>query len=201
MTLENVAGLLTPDFKGYLKSVVASLLSMQYQVRVQVYNASSYGDPQHRKRLFIVASRHDCLLPPSPLPTHGIGRSLLPIKTCKDALQMFEKEPTGSGAVVSYSAETKIWNHVAPRVTPNKEDYELKADEPSRTILARSRPHVHYNGNRYISVRLVQHNITSRIYSSLTNAHSHLLSERLQLSNPFPLITDSSALFLLNTRK
>lgn len=130
---------------------------MHYQVRVQVYNASSYGDPQHRKRLFIVASRRDCLLPPSPLPTHGIGRSLLPIKTCKDALQMFEKEPTGSGAVVSYSANTKIWNHVAPRVVPNKEDYELKADEPSRTILARSRPHVHYNRNRYISVRSVQH--------------------------------------------
>lgn len=201
MTFENVAGLLIPDFKGYLKSVVASLLSMQYQVRVQVYNASSYGDPQHRKRLFIIASRHDCLLPPSPLPTHGLGRSLLPIKTSKDALQMFENEPTVSGAVVSYSADTMIWNHVAPRVAPNKEDYELRADEPSRTLLARSRPHVHYKGNRYISVRLVQHN-TSRISSSLTNAHSHLvLSERLQLSNPFPLITDSLALFLRNTLK
>ncbi len=85
MTFEKVAGILTPDFKGYLKSVVVSLLPMQYQVRVQVYNASAFGDPQHRRRLFLIASRHDCLLPPSPLPTHGgIGRSLLPIKTCKD---------------------------------------------------------------------------------------------------------------------
>ena len=127
---------------------------MQYQVRGQVYNASSYGDPQHRRRLFILASRHDCLLPSSPLPTHGIGRDLIPIKTCKDALEIFDKEPTKSGAVMSLSANTKIWNHIAPRIAPNKEkDYELKADEPSRTVLARARPHVHYNGNRYISVR------------------------------------------------
>ena len=84
MTFENVAGLLTPDFKGNLKSVVVSLLPMQYEVRVQVYNASAFGDPQHMRRLFLIASRHDCLLPPLPLPTHGIGRSLLPIKTCKD---------------------------------------------------------------------------------------------------------------------
>jgi site-specific DNA-cytosine methylase len=154
VTFENVTGLLTPDFKGYLKSVVASLLTMKYQVRVDVFNASAFGDPQHRRRLFILASRHDCLLPASPLPTHGHGGNLLPIKTCRDALQMFDKEPTSSGAILLSSTNTKIWNHIAPRLAPNMErDYELIADEPSRTVLARSRPHVHYNGSRYISVR------------------------------------------------
>ena len=154
MTFENVAGLLTPDFKGYLQSVVASLLTMQYQVRVQVYNASAFGDPQHRRRLFILASRQDCLLPASPLPTHGLGGNLLPIKTCEDALQMLDNEPTDSGTMMLASTNTQIWNHIAPRIGPNKQkDYELIADKPSRTILARSRPHVHYKGHRYISVR------------------------------------------------
>ena len=130
---------------------------MQYQVRVELLNASAFGDPQHRRRLFIFASRHDCFLPSSPLPTHGLGPNLLPIKTCKDALHIFEKEPTCAGAVVLRLTDTKVWSHNAPHIAPNKDkDYELIEDQPSRTILARSRPHIHYNGSRYISVRCVQ---------------------------------------------
>ena len=82
------------DYKQYLKSAVASLLQMPYQVRAKVLTSSTYGDPQKRRRLILVAARSDCLLPAMPPPTHRPG--LLPIMTCKDALQMFEKHVPGS---------------------------------------------------------------------------------------------------------
>jgi site-specific DNA-cytosine methylase len=45
---ENVGGLVMDNYKGYLMSVVSSLLLLNYQVRVKVLTASNYGDPQNR---------------------------------------------------------------------------------------------------------------------------------------------------------
>lgn len=163
---------------------------MQYQVRVQKFNASEYGDPQNRRRLFILASRHDCLLPLPPVPTHGHGTNLLPIKTCKDALHVFDKEPTDTGALLLRPTNTIVWNHKAPRLTPNKDkDYELFEDQPSRTILARSRPHIHYNGSRYITVReaaaLQSFPSTFRFSGSLSSQYS-------QVGNAVPICLATS---------
>ena len=95
-TFENVPGLVLEEFKGYLQSTVASLLQIGYQVRVKVLTSSLYGDPQKRRRLILIAARGDCMLPAMPPPTHG-GPGLLPIKTCKDSLSIFEQRvPTSS---------------------------------------------------------------------------------------------------------
>jgi len=154
VTFENVPGLILDDYKHYLQTVVTDLLVMGYQVRVQILTASSYGDPQKRRRLILVAARGDCLLPTMPSPTHGPG--LLPIVTCKDALRVLEEHPPSSsrtaGAVLV--GGRSVFNHVVPGHGLDREgQYELFEDEPSRTVMAQGRPHLHYNGRRFISVR------------------------------------------------
>jgi DNA (cytosine-5)-methyltransferase 1 len=153
-TFENVPGLVLDEYKEYLQSVVANLLAMAYQVRVQILTASSYGDPQKRRRLIVIAARCDCLLPAMPSPTHGTG--LLPVKTCKDALCVLDGHaPTSSRSVGAILVAGRVvFNHVVPGHRLDREaDFELIEDEPSRTVLAKARPHLHYDGHRFISVR------------------------------------------------
>lgn len=154
VSFENVPGLVLDDYVGYLKSVVTSLLQMGYQVRCKVLTSSAYGDPQKRRRLILLAARGDCMLPVMPAPTNGPG--LLPIKTCKDALRILEKhDPSSSRSSGTVLVDNQvIFNHIIPGYGINAEkDYELFEDEPSRTIMCKSRPHRHYRGDRYISVR------------------------------------------------
>ena len=178
-SFENVPGLVMDDYRGYLQSVVASLLQMSYQVRVNVLTSSSFGDAQKRRRLILMAARSDCMLPASPRPTHGPG--LLPIKTCKDALQMLEKHdpgsPRSSGSVLIN--DTVVFNHIIPGHKSEKDnDFELIEDEPSRTILARARPHLHYSGDRFISVReaacLQSFPLSYQFFGSLSSQYSQV---------------------------
>ena len=136
------------------------------------------GDPQRRRRLILLAARNDCKLPDMPEPTHG--PNLLPIMTCGDALQQFEKEtptkPTSCGAILIN--QTVVYNHIMPKQKGSSDDYELIEDEPSRTILARGRPHLHYSGERFISVReaacLQSFPTTYRFFGSLANQYSQV---------------------------
>ena len=126
-----------------------------------------------------MAARSDCRLPQTPTVTHGPG--LLPIKTCKEALQMFEKyEPTSrksSGSVLI--GNNTVFNHIVPgHKVRQDEDFELIEDQPSRTILAKARPHCHYNGKRYISVReaacIQSFPISYQFFGSLANQYSQV---------------------------
>jgi DNA (cytosine-5)-methyltransferase 1 len=180
-TFENVPGLVLEDFKGYLQSVVADLLHLSYQVRVKVLTSSWYGDPQKRRRLILVAARSDCMLPEMPLPTHGDRPGLIPTMTCEDALKMFERHSPSSskscGAVLVH--DTHVFNHIVPRHKFDREsDFELIGNEPSRTILARARPYLHYSGARFISVReaacLQSFPITYRFYGSLASQYAQV---------------------------
>lgn len=161
------------DYKGYLQSVISGLLNLSYQVRVQILNSSGYGDPQNRRRLIIMTARSDCRLPDMPPPTHGQGPGLFPIKTCKDAIQLFEKHTPSKSGTALIGTEV-IFNHNAPWLNSatRETDYELTEDQPSRTVTACGRPHLHYNGCRFISVReaacLQSFPIKYRFYGSLT---------------------------------
>jgi DNA (cytosine-5)-methyltransferase 1 len=84
-TYENVPGLvLMKKHRKYLRQIVLELLEIGYQVRYCIMNASEYGDPQYRNRLFLFVARNDIPLPNVPSPTHGEG--LLPKLTVRQVI-------------------------------------------------------------------------------------------------------------------
>jgi len=176
------------DYKHYLQHMVAALLRMSYQVRVSVLNASSFGDPQHRKRVFLWASREDCMLPKLPLPSYGPSYRF-PFNTSRGALgaleeyQAMQSRASGAISACSNSSHT-IHNHICPGFSIDKGSYALQENEPSRTVLARARPHVHYKLLRYITVReaacLPSFPTTFQFFGSLAKQYS-------QVGNAVPL--------------
>ncbi|KAL1406349.1 hypothetical protein Q8F55_008048 [Vanrija albida] len=59
---------------NYAREAVARLLTMGYQARVALLDAASYGAPQARVRLFILAARRGLPLPRFPAPTHAAAQ-------------------------------------------------------------------------------------------------------------------------------
>lgn len=57
--IENVRGLLSPQFNEYRESILAELRSMGYRVWMRLLNASDFGVPQLRPRVVIVGLRAD----------------------------------------------------------------------------------------------------------------------------------------------
>ncbi|MBN1865892.1 DNA cytosine methyltransferase [Candidatus Sumerlaeota bacterium] len=91
---ENVKGLTVGKQKRFLDELIGDFENRGYRVRLpwQVLNASSFGTPQDRKRLFLLGARKDLGVPDYPEPTtcprpdpddlFGLERT----PTCKDAL-------------------------------------------------------------------------------------------------------------------
>jgi DNA (cytosine-5)-methyltransferase 1 len=55
IVIENVKGLLETEKGIFLKNILQNLVKLEYKVSYQVLNASQFGVPQNRERLFIVA--------------------------------------------------------------------------------------------------------------------------------------------------
>ena len=81
--LENVRGLTIGKHRRFLDEVVDEFEAHSYRVRLpwQVLNASDFGVPQHRQRLFLIGARADIALPEYPLLELGTSPP-----TCHDAL-------------------------------------------------------------------------------------------------------------------
>ncbi|KAI3966394.1 hypothetical protein MKW92_046923 [Papaver armeniacum] len=77
--MENVVDLLK-FANGFLgRYAMSRLVSMDYQVRVGVMAAGSFGLPQFRQRVFLWGAQLGKKLPPYPLPTHEvIGKNAVP---------------------------------------------------------------------------------------------------------------------------
>lgn len=120
---------------------------------MSVLTSSAYGDAQKRKRVILWCSRGDILLPQMPTRTHGPG--LLAVATTESAIQILEghraSNEGGSGSIAVKGAV--IHNHLCTSMQPTQDDYVLPADEPARTVLAKSRPSVHYARHRFLTVR------------------------------------------------
>ncbi len=71
LLMENVPGLLVQSRIHYLHGVLASLRQLGYTPVWRLLNASHYGVPQNRRRLFVVAFKKQVFW--FPKPTHGPG--------------------------------------------------------------------------------------------------------------------------------
>jgi DNA (cytosine-5)-methyltransferase 1 len=78
--LENVAGLLTHDHGNTLKTILDTLAELNYKVSYKVLDASDYGVPQKRDRIYIVGFNRnrikdsDFEFPPPRKSKVGIGK-------------------------------------------------------------------------------------------------------------------------------
>lgn len=70
--MENVKGLASTKFSGYLKDAINRFRKLGYVVEHRVLNAADYGVPQFRQRLFIVGTLTGTFK--FPEPTHGPSR-------------------------------------------------------------------------------------------------------------------------------
>lgn len=73
--MENVPGMATGSHTALLSELTDEFKKLGYKVRepIRILNASNYGVPQDRKRLFLLGARSDTFLPEYPSPT-TIGR-------------------------------------------------------------------------------------------------------------------------------
>ncbi len=62
---ENVSGLIKGKARGYYNLILDALSSSGYQVKSFLLNASSFGVPQNRSRLFFIGARNDLGKTPS----------------------------------------------------------------------------------------------------------------------------------------
>eukprot|EP00980_Cylindrotheca_fusiformis_P004898 scaffold1041_cov121-Cylindrotheca_fusiformis.AAC.3 len=153
-TYENVKGLLMPQNVGTLKSIVADLFLLGYQVRLALLNSSDYGDPQKRERVVLWIAQTRMHLPMKPEPTHG--KHLRKRRTVRDAIGYFEKIEPYIGERGSLSVDlVDIHDHCVRASKPTEEELDrltLKPDIPALTIKGANHA-VHYNRERFISVR------------------------------------------------
>jgi DNA (cytosine-5)-methyltransferase 1 len=70
VVMENVKGLLTYDKGRYREEIVRAFRRVGYDVKVQTLLAANYGVPQHRERLFFLATNTGLSID-FPAPTHA----------------------------------------------------------------------------------------------------------------------------------
>lgn len=114
---ENVKGLTVGKHKSFLGEIISEFESSGYKVQVpwQVLNASSYGVPQHRERLFLLGAKHGLALPKYPLPRTtpaDAGQATLdgPFgPNCKDAIGDLPDAEKFAALLDSDSVVTEQW--------------------------------------------------------------------------------------------
>ncbi|WP_096187285.1 DNA cytosine methyltransferase [Evansella halocellulosilytica] len=101
---ENVKGLLTLGKGEVAKQIIQDFESAGYKVQFKLVNASDYGVPQNRERVFIVGVRKDINYNYTfPAPTHGEKEELIARKNLEDAIGDLKDDP-GEWYEGSYSS-------------------------------------------------------------------------------------------------
>lgn len=93
--VENVSGMIRSNFRHLLEDQFKVFGEAGYSVQAKVLNASDYGVPQDRRRIFIVGIRNDLGTEyVFPEPTHGKGKQF-PSVTIQDAIAGMPEWPEG----------------------------------------------------------------------------------------------------------
>ena len=150
VTLENVPGLLYEPCMTHMEKLLCKLLTANYQAQVSLLDASWYGDPQKRPRVFVIGVEKEYKLPTTiPKPTHfNTDKSVM---TVREAIGDLEQEQT------KFEVDRKhgIRDHVEP--TSNGHSMPLNAsrtdpDKPVNTIRCNN-IHWHYSKPRQLTNR------------------------------------------------
>jgi DNA (cytosine-5)-methyltransferase 1 len=131
--LENVAGLTTPRFLPYLTDKIEALVSLGYDVHWKVLDASNYGVPQKRLRLFVVGVPKSCPFS-FPKPTHGpLGSK--PFATVRQSLRGCPDDEPNLAKVV-YAKNPVLRRSPYAGMLLNGKGRPLNPNAPSKTIPA-----------------------------------------------------------------
>jgi DNA (cytosine-5)-methyltransferase 1 len=138
---ENVKGLLMRHNAESLQQVLADFGSLGYNVSYSLYNASDYGVPQERHRVFIVGTAPDVspFVPPPP-------SSRLSKMTASEAIRDLEN-------VTENPEINHIWSRAEK--SPDQGNRRLHPDRPAHTIRAECHGNIqfHYSLPRRLSMR------------------------------------------------
>lgn len=107
--VENVDGMRFSQNHHLLQNQLVRFRIAGFRVSWKVLNARDYGLAQDRRRLIIVGIRSSekrCF--EFPLPTHGVGQSLVKHSTLKDVIWDLRKAPAGS-----YNEEPLHWYYLS----------------------------------------------------------------------------------------
>lgn len=105
--IENVKGLLSPQFRGYLNTLIKQLSDNGYSVTFRVVKATEFGIPQNRSRVIILAAR-------STQPI-DLNFPKYRLKTLKEILSGLESTSSNKFRPLAVdSIEARIAKHIQP---------------------------------------------------------------------------------------
>lgn len=105
--VENVPGIAKIKGNSSFSRFLRILEDIGYKYSFDLMDAKSFGVPQNRRRLVLLASLHG----PISIPSPRFGNSLKPYRTVRDAISHFP--PISAG-----SSHPSISNHVSSSITP-----------------------------------------------------------------------------------
>jgi len=137
---ENVKGLLLKSNADSLKKILNDFNSLGYNITYKLYDASGYGVPQTRERVFIVGTRKD------------VSNFVHPAPVCEKPVTV--KEAIGDLEKIN---EDDAFNHIWSKANKSTEqgNRKLIANRPGYTIRAECHGNIqfHYTLPRRISMR------------------------------------------------
>ncbi|EXJ80922.1 hypothetical protein A1O3_07210 [Capronia epimyces CBS 606.96] len=90
-TLEEAAGMEHPRHHNWLRKLVTMFIDNGYSVRWKIVDMKSFGVPQTRDRLIVIASGPGETLPPFVSPTHGPEPGLKPWPSISSAIDNIDR--------------------------------------------------------------------------------------------------------------
>jgi DNA (cytosine-5)-methyltransferase 1 len=132
--MENVPGLTAPGNLEYLHALMADLAELGYQVDHQVLDATAYGVPQRRRRLFVVGT------PPSrkfTWPKASTGpRTSRPLRTAGDVISAHLTVGDPNPSKVTYAKNPVVRPSPFAGLLFNGGGRPLNLAAPAPTVLA-----------------------------------------------------------------
>lgn len=145
VVFENVRDFVQFEKNKIFKLTISCLLKMDYQVNFGVTQAGLYGLPQSRRRIFIIASSPEILLPNLPQPNHIFSKrcTQLDINVADkkifsqiDISKGFLRPTTVSDAIcdLSFQVENSIQHLDYYKCDPITDFQKLMRKSPSTTV-------------------------------------------------------------------